>query len=126
MKDLFKNLLLFFVLFGLYQPASMAQASAGTYQILSLGTAGSHAQDSGVKGTMTVGSTGRINGSVYSYSDRSTESFTGSVNLRTGVGTLRGDNTILDITFKTYSKTWANISYTKRNSTSRGIVWGVR
>ena len=126
MKINTRILSLFFVLFGLFQAHSMAQATAGTYQILTLGTAGSHAQDPGSKGTMTVSSTGRISGSVYSYSDRSSANFTGSVNLTTGVGTINEGGNILNIRVTTSTRTWANISYTKRNSTSRGIVWGVR
>lgn len=120
---------LFFILFGLLEFRAMAQVSAGTYSIISLGTAGSHATDPGGKGTMTVSSQGKINGSLYSYADRSTSTFTGSVNLNNGIGYIKdAAGTIFDISAKIKSATWANISYTKRNSSSgsKGIVWGVR
>jgi len=103
-----------------------AQVSAGTYSILTLGTAGSHAQDPGSKGTMTVSRRGAISGSVYSYQDRTTSSFRGSVNLATGRGTITEGGNTIDISAKTYPRVWANISYTKRGTTSKGIVWGIR
>lgn len=103
-----------------------AQVRAGTYSILTLGTAGSHAQDPGSKGTMTVNSRGGISGSVYSYQDGTTSSFTGSVNLATGRGTISEGERIFDIRSKTYSRTWADISYTKRGTTSKGLIWGIR
>lgn len=118
-------------LFGLFGNKSHAQASAGTYSILTLGTRGTHATDPGSIGTMTItrAATGNnVSGTVYNYGDKSTATFAGRVNLVTGVGTIiEGGNTI-DVTFKTYtSRTVVSISYSKRNSTSgsKGVIWGI-
>jgi hypothetical protein len=103
-----------------------AQIRSGTYSILTLGTAGSHSQDPGSKGTMTVSSRGEISGSVYSYHDRTTSRFTGSVNLATGRGTLTEGGRTFDISAQASTRTWVNMTYSKRGTTSKGLVWCIR
>jgi hypothetical protein len=108
---------------------SSAQVSAGTYACIALGTAGSHASEPGTKGTMTVSTKGAISGTGYSYADGSTTTYSGTINLSTGVGRITTQNgTSYNITAKTSSKTFLNCSYIKINSTSgsKGILWGVR
>ena len=115
-----------FGLCGLFGNDSHAQAKAGTYSIMTLGTAGSHAEDPGSSGTMTVFRDGRINGSAYSYDDGQTSTFSGKVNLATGRGTVTESGRVIDVTFKTSTRTFIAINYAKRESSSRGIIWGVR
>jgi hypothetical protein len=103
-----------------------AQIRSGTYSILTLGTAGDHSQDPGKKGTMTVSSRGEISGSVYSYDDRTTSRFTGSVNLATGRGTLTEGGRTFDISAQASTRTWVNMTYSKRGTTSKGLVWCIR
>lgn len=101
-------------------------ALAGSYSILTLGTAGSHAVDPGSVGTMTVLSGGRVQGSVYSYADRTTSTFTGRVDLASGKGTITEGGTTYNLTFRTYTRrTVVNISYSKTTSASQGVLWGV-
>ena len=108
---------------------SMGQVSAGNYTCIALGTAGSHASEPGTKGAMTVTSTGAISGTAYSYADGSTTTYSGSIKLNTGVGTITTqDGTSYNITAKTSTKTYLDCAYTKINSSSgsKGILWGVR
>lgn len=115
--------------FGFFGNKSHAQASAGSYSILTLGTRGSHATDPGSIGTMTItgAATGNnVSGTVYNYADGSTATFTGRVNRTTGVGTITESGRTIDVTFKTYtSRTVVSVSYAKRGSTSKGIIWGI-
>ena len=112
---------------GLFCNKSHAQnAIAGTYSILTLGTAGSHAVDPGSVGTMTVLAGGRVSGSVYSHADGTTSAFTGRVDLATGKGTLTEGGTRYVLTFRTYTRrTVVNVSYEKVGSASKGVLWGV-
>lgn len=115
-----------FGVYGLFGHDSHAQAKPGRYTIISLGTAGGHAQDPGSKGTMTVFSDGRIQGSGYSYDDGTTSNFTGRVNLATGRGTVTDGTYTIDFTSRASTKTFIDMNYTKRGSSSKGIIWGVR
>lgn len=108
---------------------SQAQVKPGTYQFISLGTAGSHAQEAGSKGVMTVGSKGQISGSGYSYQDGITTTFSGTINMANGKGSLTAaDGKTYSISAKTSAKTFLDLGYTKINSSSgsKGIIWGFR
>ena len=106
--------------------ASLAQARTGTYSVLSLGTKGSHASDPGVKGVLTIASNGNISGTVYSYEDKTSTPFAGTVNLGTGRGSISDGRYTLDLRVKSSTRTFLDISYSKRGHSSRGIIWGVR
>ncbi len=105
---------------------SHAAIPAGTYQVITLGTAGSHAQEPGSKGTMTVSSRGIISGSLYSYEDRTTTRISGNLNLVTGVGTIYSDGVTIRITATSKNATIIALSYAKTTSTSKGLVWGYK
>jgi len=105
---------------------SFAQVSPGTYVVMSLGTAGSHANSPGSKGTITIASNGNLVGSLYSYHERKSTLVTGKVVLNTGRGTISGGRSTSDVNFKTSNKTFLEMTYRKKSSSSRGIVWGVR
>jgi hypothetical protein len=108
------------------QDLSHAKIPAGTYQVITLGTAGSHAQEPGGKGTMTIGSSGIISGSLYSYQDRSSTRISGNLNLVTGVGTIYADGVTVRITATSKNATVIALSYAKTTSASKGIVWGYK
>jgi len=105
---------------------SWAQISPGTYSVVSLGTAGSHANSPGSKGTLTIASNGNLRGSLYSYNERKSTRVSGTVSLATGRGTLSSGRSTSDVSFKTSTKTFFEMTYRKKNSSSRGIAWGVR
>ena len=105
---------------------SHAAIPAGTYQVITLGTAGSHAQEPGSKGTMTVSSRGIISGSLYSYEDRTTTRISGNLNLVTGVGTIYANGVSIRITATSKNATIIALSYAKTTSTSKGLVWGYK
>jgi hypothetical protein len=126
--ELIKTLVFaFLIIFGLVCNKSHSQnAHAGTYSILTLGTAGSHAVDPGSVGTMTVLSGGRVAGSVYSYADGTTSAFIGRVDLVSGKGTITEGGTTYYLTFRTFTRrTVVNVSYSKTASASKGVLWGV-
>ena len=106
--------------------STFAAVSAGTYQVITLGTAGSHAQEPGSKGTMTVSSRGIISGSLYSYEDRTTTRISGNLNLVTGVGTIYANGVSIKITATSKNATIIALSYAKTTSTSKGLVWGYK
>jgi len=108
--------------------SAQAQARAGSYKIITLGKSGSHAKETGGEGTMTVDRMGKISGSVFSYSDSSTSPFRGSVNPTSGRGTMTDTKTrkVYDVIFRTSQRTFVEISYSKRASSSTGLIWGFR
>lgn len=106
--------------------STFAAVSAGTYQVLSLGTAGSHASEPGGKGTITIYSSGKISGSLYSYKDRTSTRFSGTLSLANGVGTLLADGKVIRIAATSRTATVITLSYSKTSSTSTGLVWGYK
>lgn len=116
------------LLFTLIPQLAQAQAKPGSFKIITLGKSGSHAKDPGGEGTMIVGNNGQINGSVFSYDDGSTSPFKGAVSLRTGRGTITDTKTrkVYDVIFRTSQRTFVEISYSKRRSSSTGLIWGFR
>jgi hypothetical protein len=106
--------------------STFAAVSAGTYQVLSLGTAGSHASEPGGKGTITIYSSGNISGSLYSYKDRTSTRFSGRLSLANGVGTLLADGRVIRIAATSRTATVITLSYSKTSSTSKGLVWGYK
>jgi hypothetical protein len=105
---------------------TQAAVAAGTYSVISLGTAGSHATEPGGKGTMTVYSSGKISGSLYSYEDRTSTRFSGTISLKNGVGTLIADGKVIRIAAISRTATVITLSYEITTSTSKGLVWGYK
>jgi len=105
---------------------TQAAVTAGTYSVISLGTAGSHATEPGGKGTMTVYSSGKISGSLYSYEDRTSTRFSGTISLKNGVGTLIADGKVIRIAAISSTATVITLRYEKTTSTSKGLVWGYK
>jgi len=110
------------------------QIIPGTYETVNIGTGGNHRTDPGSVGPMTIASTGAVSGSLYNYSDDSTDTISGSVNLSTGEGTVsvtnsRGGNTdryTFSIKTTTQRYSFLEGSYQKIGSSSKGEFWGLK
>jgi hypothetical protein len=110
------------------------QIIPGTYETVNIGTGGGHKTDPGSVGPMTILSTGALSGSLYNYSDDSTDTVSGNVNLSTGEGTVsvtnsRGGNTDrYTISIKTTTQRYSFLegTYQKIGSSSKGEFWGLK